>query len=107
MFEQVSPEEVKRRLDAGEDFLLIDVREESEYEIAHIEGSELKPMSQIQQWAYDLPRDKPIVIFCHHGGRSAQVTMALSQQLNYTNVADMPGGIDAWSQRIDPNVPRY
>lgn len=107
MIDQVSPEELKQRLDAGEDILLIDVREPGEYAIARIEGSELKPITQIQQWAYDLPRDKPIVIYCHHGGRSAQAVMALSQQLDYKNVADMPGGIDAWSQRIDPSVQRY
>lgn len=106
-FEDVTPEQVKARLDAGEDLLLVDVREPDEFDIATIEGSELLPLSQAQQWANDLPRDKPVIIFCHHGSRSARVAMALNQQLGYTNIANMTGGIDAWSQRIDPSVPRY
>jgi rhodanese-related sulfurtransferase len=107
LFENVSPEQVKARLDAGEDFLLLDVREPEEYATAHIEGSELKPLSAAQEWANDLPRDKPVVVFCHHGGRSAHIASALAQQLGYTNIANMTGGIDAWAERIDPTVPRY
>ena len=103
----VSTDEVKARLDAGEDLLLVDVREPHEYAIAHIEGSVLKPLSQAESWAYDLPRTKPVIIYCHHGGRSASVANALAEQLEYTNIANMVGGIDEWSLRIDPQVRRY
>lgn len=106
-FENVTPEQVKARLDAGEELLLVDVREPDEYATARIEGGVLKPLSTAQEWADSLPRDTPVVVFCHHGGRSARVAMALAQQLGYTNIANMTGGIDAWSQRIDPSVPRY
>lgn len=106
-FVNVTPEQVKARIDAGEDLVLLDVREPDEYDIAQIEGSDLKPLSEAQQWANDLPRDKQVVVFCHHGGRSARVAMALTQQLGYTNIENMTGGIDAWSERIDPSVQRY
>lgn len=106
-FANVTPQDVKARLDAGEDLLLLDVREPQEYATAHIESSELKPLSRANEWAASLPHDIPIVVFCHHGGRSAQVAQALTQQLGYTNVANMVGGIEQWSLDIDPSVPRY
>jgi adenylyltransferase/sulfurtransferase len=106
-FANLTPQEVKARLDAGEDFLLLDVREPHEYAAARIEGSELKPLSRANEWARDLPHDRPIVVMCHHGSRSAQVAQALAQQLGHTNVANMLGGIDQWSLEIDRSVPRY
>ena len=106
-FANLAPQEVKARLDAGDDILLLDVREPQEYATAHIEGSELKPLSQANDWARDLPHDRPIIVFCHHGGRSAQVAQALTEQLGHTNVANMTGGIEQWSLDIDPTIPRY
>jgi rhodanese-related sulfurtransferase len=99
---------VKGRLDAGDDFLLLDVREQSEFEIASIEGSMLLPMSEIQQRIGELEphKDKDIVVLCHHGGRSHQVTMWLTQQ-GYNSVQNMSGGIDVWAQSIDPSIARY
>ncbi|GAC1360229.1 MAG: rhodanese-like domain-containing protein [Herpetosiphon sp.] len=104
-FQNLSPAEVKQHLDAGS-IHLIDVREPDEIAIASIPGSELCPMSQADDWIDKLPRDRPLVIFCHHGGRSAQVATVLSQR-GYTDVINMQGGIDAWSTSIDRSVPRY
>jgi len=105
-FKEATPRDVKQRLDAGEDLTLIDVREPDEMMIAAIEGAEERPMSQARDWIDSLPKDGELVVFCHHGGRSAQVAMALAQR-GHTNVTNMSGGIDQWSEDVDPNVPRY
>ncbi len=105
-FKQATASEVKRRLDAGEKLRVVDVREPDEYEIARVEGAELRPMSEIQSWWQELPRDEELVVMCHHGGRSAQVSAALSQA-GFQHVTNMEGGIDAWSREVDPRVPRY
>lgn len=99
---------VARLRRGGEDFLLLDVREDSEYEIARIEGSLLIPMSQLRHRVEELEghRDRRIVVHCHHGGRSMQVTHALRQS-GFHRVQNMAGGIDSWSEQIDPSVPRY
>ena len=106
MPKEITPREVKRRLDAGDDLLLIDVREPEEVRVASIEGAQVYPLSQARDWIDQLPRDREMVVFCHHGGRSAQVAMALTQR-GYTGVLNMAGGIDQWSQQVDPSVPRY
>jgi len=98
---------VKARLDQGETIRLIDVREPNEHAIAHIEGAELMPLSRAQSWINTLSPDEEIVVFCHMGGRSQQVAQYLVNQLGFTNVANMVGGIDDWSLQVDPNVPRY
>jgi rhodanese-related sulfurtransferase len=105
-FKQVRPAEIKQRLDAGERLRIIDIREYDEYQTAHVEIAELLPMSEIQSWWQDLPRDEELVIMCHHGSRSAQVCMALSRA-GFERLANVEGGIDAWSREVDPNVPRY
>jgi rhodanese-related sulfurtransferase len=105
-FHEASPTEIKRRLDAGESLHLIDVRERHEHRIARIEQAELRPMSEIQSWWQDLPRDVDLVVICHHGVRSAQVCMALSGA-GFDRLTNMSGGIDAWSREVDEQVPRY
>ena len=106
MPKEITPREVKQRLDAGDDLLLIDVREPGEVQVASIEDAQVYPLSQARDWIDQLPRDREIIVFCHHGSRSAQVTMALMQR-GYTDVLNMAGGIDQWSQQVDPSVPRY
>lgn len=93
---------------SGEDFLLLDVREEDEYATAKIDGSVLIPMSQLGIRVGELNdhRDRLIVVHCHHGGRSMQVTQALRGN-GFSRVQNMAGGIDQWSEQIDPSVPRY
>ncbi|WP_254507078.1 rhodanese-like domain-containing protein [Anatilimnocola floriformis] len=98
---------VKELLDAGSDFLLLDCRQPGEYQTANIAGATLIPMREIPSKLAELgTQDKHIVVHCHHGGRSLQVTHFLRNQ-GFANVQNMSGGIDAWSQIIDPTVPRY
>lgn len=104
----VDVQTVKRWQDEGEDFILLDCREQVEFDFVRIPGSQLIPMSEIQQ-RFDelLPlRERKIVVHCHHGGRSLQVTNWLRQQ-DFTHVQNMSGGIDAWSVEIDSSLPRY
>ena len=103
---EISPHELKQRMDAGEPFELIDVREPFEYEIARIEGAKLIPLGEIAQRLDDLEREQPIIVHCHSGKRSAQAVRLL-QQRGFAKVYNLEGGIDAWSEQIDPNVPQY
>lgn len=91
----------------NESFLLIDVREPNEYAIAHIDDAVLHPMSGSLDWASAIDRATPIVVMCHHGIRSAHVATTLIQQFGFHRVANMSGGIEAWSLLIDTNIPRY
>jgi len=103
---EMSPHELKRRMDAGEPFALIDVREPFEYEIARIEGAKLIPLGEITERLDELKGDQPIVVHCHSGKRSAQAVQVL-QASGFTKVYNLEGGIDAWSDQIDPDVPKY
>lgn len=104
---EIAPEEVKRRLDAGERVHLIDVREPQEFALARIEGSELFPMRALPETlGHLLSLDGNVVVFCHHGVRSRNAVQWLRGR-GVANCVSMAGGIDAWSLRIDPSVPRY
>jgi len=102
----ISAQELKRKLDAHEAFELIDVREPFEYEIARIDGAKLIPLAEIGERTEELQREQPIVVHCHSGERSAQAVRLL-QQRGFSNVYNLEGGIDAWSDQIDPSVPKY
>lgn len=93
---------------SGDDFLLLDVREQNEYETAKIAGSLLIPMGEIGDRISELEqhRQRLIIVHCHHGGRSMQITQALRNH-GFEKVQNMAGGIDQWSQQIEPEVPRY
>ena len=106
-YQNLSVAEVKAKLDRGETFRLVDVREPNEHAAARIEGAELLPMSRAQAWVDTLAPEEQIVFFCHHGMRSAQVAQFFAGQRDFPNVANMSGGIDAWSAQVDPSVPRY
>lgn len=86
--------------------LLLDVREDWEHAIAHLPGSLLIPMGQVPARIESLPRNRPMVVYCHHGMRSAQVAAFLLSQ-GYGPVYNLTGGIDAWSTQIEPALPRY
>jgi adenylyltransferase/sulfurtransferase len=102
---EVSVHDLKRALAEGS-ARVVDVREPWEADVARIAGAELIPLSEFAARAKDLPRDMPILIHCHHGGRSMQATQWLRRN-GYDKVANVAGGIDAWSLEIDPTVPRY
>lgn len=105
---EIDCKSVKAKLDAGEDFLLLDCREQDEYNTVHIEQALLLPMSETVARAAELEphRNREIVVHCHHGGRSLRVTNWLRQQ-GFASVRNMTGGIDAWSVEVDPTLPRY
>jgi molybdopterin/thiamine biosynthesis adenylyltransferase/rhodanese-related sulfurtransferase len=102
----MSAHELKRKMDAHEPFELIDVRETFEYEIARIDGAKLMPLGEIAERVDELQREQPIVVHCHSGGRSAEAVRML-QQRGFANVYNLEGGIDAWSDQVDPSVPKY
>lgn len=104
---EINPEEVKSKLDAAEAFTLLDVREPWEFETAHIEQAKLMPMGDVPSRAHqELDPDDHIIVVCHHGVRSLNVTAWLRQQ-GFEKAQSMRGGIDAWSRYVDPNVPLY
>jgi rhodanese-related sulfurtransferase len=87
--------------------LLLDVREPWEHETASIPNSVLMPMGDIPSRAHaELDPDAHIVVVCHHGARSLNVTLWLREQ-GFTHAQSLAGGIDAWSRSVDPEVPRY
>ncbi|PYJ69963.1 MAG: molybdenum cofactor biosynthesis protein MoeB [Verrucomicrobia bacterium] len=102
----MSVHELKQKMDAREPFELIDVREPFEYEIARIDGAKLIPLGEIGERLDEIQREQPIVVHCHSGQRSAQAVRLL-QQRGFNNVCNLEGGIDAWSDHIDPSVPKY
>lgn len=104
---EITPEEVKAKLDRAETFTLLDVREPWEFETARIAPAKLMPMGDVPSRAHqELDADDAIVVVCHHGVRSMNVTAWLRQQ-GFEKVQSMRGGIDAWSRRVDRNVPVY
>jgi sulfur-carrier protein adenylyltransferase/sulfurtransferase len=102
---QLSVKELKRRLDAGEDVFILDVREPYEYQIANI-GGRLIPQNDVPQRLKEIDRDREIVVQCRSGGRSQKIAEYLKQS-GYPKVVNLAGGILAWSDEIDPTVKKY
>jgi molybdopterin/thiamine biosynthesis adenylyltransferase/rhodanese-related sulfurtransferase len=103
---EISVQELKRQLDARELVELIDVREPFEYEIARIDGAKLMPLGELPQRLSEIKRGGHTIVHCHTGMRSARAVELLQQQ-GFANVFNLAGGIDAWSDEIDPTVPKY
>jgi len=104
---EISVEEMKGKMDAGESFTLLDVREPWEFEMARIAGARLMPMGDVPSRAHqELDPDDHIIVMCHHGVRSMNVMVWLRQQ-GFENAQSMRGGIDAWARRVDEKVPKY
>ncbi|MCK8516676.1 rhodanese-like domain-containing protein [Methylonatrum kenyense] len=106
MVTETQPNDLADRLAAGEPLTLLDVREHWEVEHAAIDGILHIPMGEVVARREEIPDDRPLVCVCHHGMRSAQVAAYLEQQ-GWTGVENLSGGIDAWSQTVDPGIPRY
>ncbi len=104
---EITPEDVKAKFDAGETFTLLDVREPWECQIAAIAGARLMPMGEVPSRAHqELGPEEHIVVVCHRGVRSMNVTVWLRQQ-GFEKTQSMRGGIDAWSRSVDGSVPGY
>ncbi len=103
---EVSVQEFKAVYDAGQGFFLVDVREPSEWGIARIEGAVHIPLAMLEDRAHEIPRNCPVYCYCKLGGRSAKAVRML-RGLGFDNVVGLAGGLQAWSEEIDPDVPQY
>jgi adenylyltransferase/sulfurtransferase len=105
---EISAAELRDALAAGEELLLLDVREPAEYETARIEGARLLPLGEVEARCEELAdwRGRRIVVQCHHGMRSAAACQILRGR-GFERVENLTGGIEAWSLTVDPDVPRY
>lgn len=103
---EVLPAPVKRRLDAGEALLLLDVREPREWEICRLDAAQLLPLRELERRASELDTRREIIVYCHHGGRSAQAARWLREH-GFPRVSNLKGGIDAWAREVAPEMPRY
>jgi len=107
MLTEVEPTEVARRLKTSpEKIVLLDVREPYERALAVILPSVHIPMGEIPERTDEIPKDREIVVYCHSGSRSMMVAGFLEAR-GFPSVANLAGGIDAWSVEVDPSVPRY
>jgi len=102
---EISVQELKEKMDAGEDFQLIDVREDFEYEMSNL-GGELIPLSGILIESGKIDKTKPVIVQCRSGKRSAAAIMQLEQQ-GFTNLYNLKGGMLAWAEEIDPEMTIY
>ena len=103
---EIDVKEVKAKLDRGDNFVLIDVREPHEYQICNIPGAKLIPLGEVPQAVGELDPNADIVIHCKSGMRSAKACGIL-RQAGFQHVRNMKGGILAWSDQVDPSVPKY
>ena len=105
---EISVRETKALIESGVPMILVDCREPNEHSLCQIEGAILIPMDTIAERVGELEeyRNERIVIHCHHGGRSLRVVNWLRNH-GFDTAQNMTGGIDVWSQEVDPEVPRY
>jgi len=103
--QQISVTEFKHKVDSGEDIFLLDVREPHEYQIANL-GGFLIPLGDLPSRVHELDSSREIVLHCKSGGRSQRAAEFL-QQAGFRKIQNLAGGIQAWSEQIDPKVPRY
>jgi len=98
--------ELKQMIDSGVDFQLIDVREPHEFEICNLNGI-LIPMAEVPENVDKIAKDKPVVIHCRSGARSGRICQYLEEEYGYANLYNLKGGILAWADQIDNNMPKY
>lgn len=103
---EISPELVREMADAGEDFVLLDVRDDAEWEKAHLEGAIHIPLPELESRIGELEPSREVIVYCHLGDRSVDACLVL-WNAGFRKVRNLTGGIDAWSELIDPSVPRY
>ncbi|MGC2322737.1 MAG: rhodanese-like domain-containing protein, partial [Terriglobales bacterium] len=102
---EIQPEELKQRLDAGEDIFILDVREPHEYQICNLNGY-LIPLGDLPQRVHELDSSREIVAHCRSGVRSGKAVEFL-RQAGFRKVKNLAGGVLAWSDRVDPKMPKY
>jgi adenylyltransferase/sulfurtransferase len=105
--EEISAKELKERLDRGDDLQIIDVREPNEYETARLEGAKLIPLGQVVNRMSEIDATRETVVHCKLGGRSAKAIEVLTGAGYTGRLMNLKGGITAWSNDVDPSVPKY
>lgn len=103
---EISVQELKSKIDNQEDFQLIDVREEFEYEVSNLNGVNI-PLGGVLIEVEKIMKDKPVIFQCRSGKRSAAAVMQLEQQYGFTNLYNLKGGILAWQEAFDPSMQVY
>jgi len=103
---EISPVALKAKLDAGENIFVLDVREPHEFDICRLEGTTLIPLGQLQSRVSELNASDEIVVHCKSGMRSAKAVDFLQSE-GFSNVKNLAGGILAWSDQVDPSIPKY
>lgn len=103
---EITPAEVKARMDCGEKVVLVDVREPWEFEICRIQGAKLVPLGALAASLNALPNVDEVICYCHHGMRSLDAAAWLRFQ-GFERAKSLAGGIERWSLEVDSNVPRY
>ena len=104
---QITATELKQRLDKGEDLQIIDVREADELDIAKMPGTIHIPLGQVLNRMSEIDPNRETVVHCKMGGRSAKAIAILKQAGFSGNLINLSGGITAWSNEVDPSVPKY
>lgn len=104
---EITAKELKAKMDAGEDFQLIDVREPGEFAYAKIEGAKLIPLGQIISRMDEIDPSRETIVQCKAGGRSAMAIQAMRQAGFTGELKNLVGGITAWSNDVDPKIPKY
>ncbi len=107
LMSEITPTELKQRLDAGDDVQIIDVREQNEYDVARLPNSKLIPLGQIIHRMSEIDTERDTVVHCKGGGRSARAIEALQRAGFKGKLINLKGGIGAWSNEVDPSVPKY
>ena len=105
--QEITATELKQRIDQGDDIQIIDVREPNEYQIARIPDSVHIPLGQVINRMSEIDPDRETVVHCKMGGRSARAIEALTRAGFKGNLTNLKGGITAWSNEVDPSVPKY
>jgi adenylyltransferase/sulfurtransferase len=105
--EEITATDLKQRLDRGDDLQIIDVREQKEYDAARLEGSKLIPLGQVVGRMNEIDPTRETVVHCKMGGRSAKAIEALKAAGFKGRLVNLKGGITAWSNEVDPSVPKY
>lgn len=105
--EEITAKELKERLDRGDDIQLIDVREPNEHETARIPGAVLIPLGEVVNRREEIDEERETVVHCKGGVRSARAIEALTRAGHKGRLVNLKGGITAWSNDVDPSVPKY
>ena len=103
---EIDANKLFEKMNNHEDFILLDVRRDDEYDMCHIKNSLHIPLNQLTEDYHKINKEKEVIIYCHHGMRSLKALHIL-KELGYENVYSLRGGIDYWSKNIDSTIPTY